>query len=130
MNESLEGIMHYYGDVIRRLFLVAGIIILITLPFFSALIPFPVVISAIGVLIIGFVAGMTSPRQSWVIILNLIVSIAGLILFEYYAVGAYYIQPHTQETNLFFWTNEILALLFFFTLYYSGKTLRGHILNR
>ncbi len=121
---------HYYGDTIRRLFLAAGIIMIITLPFFSALLPFPVVISSIGVLIIGFVAGMTSPRQSWVIILNLLVSVAGLALFEYYAVSAYHIQPQTQTTGLLFWTDELLALIFFFTLYFSGKTLRGHVLNR
>jgi hypothetical protein len=126
----MEQPWHYYGDIIRRLFLSAGIIMLITLPFFSALIPFPVVISAVGVLIIGFVAGMTSPRQQWVIILNLLVSITGLVLFEYYAVTAFRMQPQTQITTLFFWTNELLAIIFFFTLYYSGKTLRGHILNR
>lgn len=129
MNAFLDGGTHYYGDTVRRLFLTAGIIIIITLPFFSALIPFPVVISSFGVLIIGFVAGMTSPRQSWVTILNVLVSVAGLVMFEYYAVAAYML-PQNQETSMFFWTNELLAVLFFFTLYYSGKTLRGHVLNR
>ena len=124
-----EESMHYYGDTVRRLFLIAGIIIIVTLPFFSVLVPFPVVISSFGVLLIGFVAGMTSPRQNWVTILNVLVSIAGLILFEYYAVAAYY-MPQTQQTAMFFWTNELLAVIFFFALYYSGKTLRGHVLNK
>ena len=121
---------HYYGDTTRRLLLGAGMVMIITLPFFSALLPFPIMISSVGVLIIGFVAGMTSPRQHWVIVLDLLVSVAGLTLFQYYAVNAYYLQPQTQLTSLFFWTNELLALMFFFALYYSSKTVRGHILKR
>jgi hypothetical protein len=121
---------HYYGDITRRLFVAAGIIIITTLPFFSALIPFPITISAFGVLVIGFVAGMTSPRQSWVTILDALVAVTGLIIFEYYAVVAYHMTPATRTTNLFFWSNELLAVLFFFALYFSGKTLRGHVLNK
>ena len=123
-------ISHYYGDLVRRLFLVAGVILILSLPFFKNFVPFPIAASAVGVLTIGFLAGMTSPRHDLVVALDVLISIAGLVLFEYYAVQAYPVAASSQDAALFFWTNELLAVLFFFALYFSAKTLRGHVLTK
>lgn len=121
--KEYQFVPHYHGDVVRVLFFVAGIIMLIGLPFFKDLIPFSLNISILSILVLGLIAGFTNPRQMWVAIINVLISLAGFIIFEYYAVTSF------DPSTLFFWTNQALALIFFLTLYFSTKTLRGFLLR-
>jgi len=114
---------HYYGDTIRLIFVIGGIGMLLTLPVFQDRINLPIFISIIAMLGIGVTAGLTNPRQRWVIIFNAVASALGFFIFEYYAVDAF-----TGRVDLFFLANQFLALLFFIALYYSVKTLRGFTL--
>lgn len=113
-------ISHYYGDTVRKLFLAIGVVMLVALPFFSSSLPGPALIAFLGVLVVAVVAGLTNPKQIWVMGLNVGVSLAGLAVFEYYAI----LQAKTDPVWLFV-INQAIALLFFFALYYSVKTLRG-----
>lgn len=117
----MKPMYHYYGDAIRILFLVAGVIMILTLPFFKNLIPMPVFFSVLALVIIATAAGLTSPTKRGVMILNVFVSLVAFSIFEYYAITQYgTVDP------IFFFSNQALAIVFFFTLYYSTKTLRGH----
>ena len=118
--------VHYHGTIVRRLFLIAGIAMMATLPFFSELIFLPSFISVLGIVIIAFLAGLESPEKRWVLVLNTAIASLACALFEYQAVHFY--VTSTTDTTLdrwFFWVNQGLAIIFFLALYYSSKTLRA-----
>lgn len=117
-------ISHYYGDIIRRLFLGAAALMLITLPFLQNFIPYPVFVSSLAVLILTLCAGLIAPERNWVIFLNVLASGAGVLVFEYYAVTSY-------STDVwFFLTNQALAIIFLVAFYYAVKTARGALSNK
>lgn len=117
---------HYYGDLVRFLFMLAAIIMLVTLPFLIGKLPVPLYASILAILAIGVLAGITNPLQKWISILNGAISFAALFVFEYYAVNS---LTTSGAGNLYFITNQLLALVFLFALYYSIKTIRAMYLK-
>ncbi|MBI1833548.1 MAG: hypothetical protein HYR90_01855 [Candidatus Andersenbacteria bacterium] len=111
---------HYYGDTVRRLFVAAGIVILVALPFFNDVLPVPTFISLLALLVVNIVAGLTNPMQRWIMFFDVIVSILALLSFEYHAISRYNDIPLAL-----FATDQLLTIIFFFALYYSVKSLRG-----
>ncbi|OGY35205.1 MAG: hypothetical protein A3D99_00850 [Candidatus Andersenbacteria bacterium RIFCSPHIGHO2_12_FULL_45_11] len=115
-----EALNHYYGDTVRKLFVVSGIIMLASLPFFNTYLPVPAYISLFAVVVIALVSGFTNPMQRWATMLDILVSLIACVTFEYSSVVGYGIIPPAL-----FWINQLLALLFFIALYYSTKSYRG-----
>lgn len=111
---------HYYGDIIRKLFLAGGIIMLLGLPFVYQSIPSPLTFAIFFVLVIIILAGFLSPRHRRAIAVDVLVAAVCLGTFEYYAINAY-----LAADGPFFFVNQVLAFVFFFALYYGTKTLRG-----
>lgn len=114
-------VWHYYGDITRKLFMLAGFVMIITLPLLSSLLPVPLIIAIGAVIIIAVVAGLLSPVNKKVVFLNLLISMGGVAAYEYYAIRSFTLG----ENDLLFWTNQALAVIFFFALYFSSKTLRS-----
>ena len=117
---------HYYGDLVRSLFMLAAIIMLVTLPFLVGKLPVPIYLSIFIIIVIGALAGLTNPLQKWVSILNATISLAGLSVFEYFAAKSYI---GVKLGTLYFVTNQTLAIVFLFALYYSVKTIRAMYLK-
>lgn len=111
---------HYYGDLVRRLFLICGFIMIATLPFLKSQIPASVFYSLLLILILVFLAGMTNPRIKWIIGADIVVSFIGFAIFGYHAISRF-----AGVRDLFSATNFTLAVIFLFAFYYSIKTLRG-----
>lgn len=121
---------HYYGDTVRNLFIFGGLIILISYPFFSSLIKAPIAFSIIGCIALVVFAGLMNPRQKWIVILNAIIPIVALAVFEYAAVYTYLnLSPTIGLHVAFFWVNQILSLVFFFAAYLAIKTVRGSFIQ-
>ena len=122
-----QHIQHYYGDVVRVMFIAAGLLMLISLPYFTDLnlIPVPLFVAVGAILLVSVLAGVMNPLQPVLMFFNLIVSLSGFAIFESYAVESY-----LANQALFFLVNQLLAALFFFALYYSTKTLRGYFLRK
>lgn len=114
---------HYYGDVVRVMFMGAALLMIIGLPYFTqqGLLPVPLSVSIFGIVVLGVLAGLINPRQTYTIILNFAVALTGLLFFEYYAISNF-----LDNQTAFFIANQCLAILFFVALYYATKTLRGH----
>jgi phosphatidylserine synthase len=122
---------HYYGDSIRVIFIVSGIVMLCSFPFFSSLVGLPAIVSIIGIMVLVVLGGLLSPVSRWVFVVSSIVPMAGFALFEYYAYYAYTNLSSLVPTHVyFFWVNQFLALMFFFATYLSIKTLRGMIQSK
>lgn len=113
-------IPHYYGDWVRRLFILAGVILLIALPLFEDFLPVPTLITSFIIVLLIVFAAMTNPMLRIVNRINVVTSIVALVLFEHYAVESYKVG----EVQLAI-VHQVLAIVFFFALYLSMKTFRA-----
>ena len=120
--EQTNYVPHYYGDIVRSLFIIVGIAMLITLPILKTEVPVSVPISIILVLVVGVVAGLTSPQHRWVMVADAVIALCGVVIFEYAAANL------SELWGVFFWANQFLAIIFFIALYYSAKSLRWMVL--
>ena len=111
---------HYYGDIVRRLFLWGAIVMILVFPLYSAAIPAQPILNLVGIILLSVMAGLTSPRQAWTLVADVVVAIAAFAVFEYYAV----FFSRAGDTNLFI-VNQLLALCFFIAMYFSIKTARN-----
>jgi hypothetical protein len=114
---------HYHGDYVRALIFTAGLLMLIGLPYFQNEINLPIYFSIIAVIILVFLAGLTNPKQVWIAYVDFVVSLLGFSIFEYEAVVGF------GSNQPLFLINQTIALVFFFALYFSTKTLRGFFLR-
>lgn len=122
---------HYYGDVVRTLFIISGLLMIVSYPFFRSFISAPVSLSIVGFVAFAILAGLTSPKQKWIIVLNTITSIIAFVVFEYAAVYTYINLTPAKDVHVaFFWVNQVLSLIFFFTSYLSTKTFRATFLDK
>ena len=110
---------HYYGHIVRRLFIAAGVVMILTLSFFHGSIPVDSYFAILSILTIAIVAGLTGPLQRWSIVLNALVAIASFVTFEENAV-----YRHQGFAEPLFWIYQSLALLFFFAFYFAVKSVR------
>lgn len=117
---------HYYGDLVRKLFMLSAIFMIVALPFMTAYIEVPIYISILAALFISIFAGITNPLQRWVAFLNLIIAFLGAFIFELAAIDGYTTYSVTHRA---FWVNQIEAIIFMFALYYTTKTVRGMLLK-
>ncbi|MEK7576851.1 MAG: hypothetical protein AAB482_04130 [Patescibacteria group bacterium] len=111
---------HYYGNIIRRLFIVAGIVMLVGNSWLKVLLPVPTFISVLAILLVGIAAGITNPLQKWAMMLNAGIASVLFVVFEYRAIIKY-----NEVNDPLFLITEGLAIIFFFALYYSTKTVRA-----
>ena len=123
---------HYYGKIIRLIFIIGGLVMLVTFPFFGNLVNLPLPISIFIIILFVVLGGLINPLSKWVFILGSIIPIFALAMFEYYAFHTYQnLSAGSSSMNIaFFWINQALALLFFFATYLSVKTLRAMVQGR
>lgn len=117
---------HYYGDTIRKYFFAAAFIMLFLMPFFTDYIPTTVRDGLLVILGISIFSGLTNPRLFWVAVIDGIISVLGVFIFGYYSVDSY-LRYTAQDP--FFWANELLAMMFLASLYFSIKTIRGFLVK-
>lgn len=117
---------HYYGDTVRKFFLIGAVFMLLSLPFMSAFLSIPLYVSILAAIGIGVFAGITNPQQAWAAVLDFLIALTAVIVFEYHAVSGYSAYSFTHRT---FWVNQILAVNFLIALYFATKTVRGMLLK-
>jgi hypothetical protein len=119
-----EGPKHYYGDVVRMLFVAAAVLILAAHVVGGSFLT--VGASLVAVVILAVAAGLTNPVQAWVHWVNTGISAIGL-----FASGSVLLTHVGSAEKIS--TPSIVALLltliFVFALYTSTKTLRGILMR-
>ena len=119
---------HYYGKIVRAIFIVGALTMLVSFPFFSHLINLPLPIHIFFIVLFVVIGGLISPLSKSIFILGSIVPVFALAMFEYYALYTYKNLSGLDGINVaFFWVNQILALMFIFAMYLSIKTLRAMV---
>ncbi|MCX6753101.1 MAG: hypothetical protein NTW62_02035 [Candidatus Nomurabacteria bacterium] len=117
---------HYYGKIIRTIFITGGLVMLITFPFFSNLVNLPLPVSIFTIILFVIIGGLINPLSKWIFIIGSIIPVLALTMFEYYAFNTYQHLSNANSMSVaFFWINQALALMFFFATYLSVKTLRA-----
>ncbi len=114
-------LVHYHGYTIRKLFIMAAFLMLLTLPFFNEELPVPTLVSLLGILVIGFSAAFTNPVTEFAPVLDFAVSAVGFAIFEYQTITGY----AQAGPDMLFWINQVLAAIFLATFYLSTKTVRA-----
>lgn len=117
---NIETIPHYYGDYVRSVFVVIGALMLILAPIFSNSAPQLLPFQIGGAIILVFLAGLTSPKKQWVMILNACAAAAGIVVFESVALAAY-----DAGAWISFIALEVVTISFLVALYFSVKTVRA-----
>lgn len=117
---------HYYGDNVRRIFLVCAGVMMVAIPLAPSILPVSPIVAVAFILLVGVMAGLTNPKQLWVIQADTLLAAVGFVVFEYGAmVGA----GEAGVTSLTFAGRQLLAVCFFFALYFSAKTWRAGTLR-
>lgn len=126
LSEGASPRPHYYGDTIRKFFFASAFIMLFLMPFFTDYIPTTVRQGLLVILGISIFSGLTNPRLFWVAVIDGVISVLGVFIFGYYSVDSY-LRYTAQDP--FFWANELLAMMFLASLYFSIKTIRGFLVR-
>lgn len=123
MQSELRSASHaYYGHTVRNLFLVAGVIMLLVLPYINQGFLSPMKAGTIiGIIFVGICAGLTTSSAYWVFILDLIVAGCALLICEGYAMAAGAAAGRVTPSVII---TQFLAVLFFCAFYFSIKTIR------
>ncbi len=124
---GFKKVIRYFGNQVSRLLLVAGLLIIVTHPFFkSSLSSTFLPITLLAVVVLTFLAGFTNSKHKWIIVVDVIASAIGFVVFSYQSI----INYNDGSTYFaFFFINLVISLLFLFAFYFGVKTIRGWILN-
>lgn len=117
------GVSHYYGDIVRILFVVNAVLILAAQFLGVAFLTAPAALGAAVLLIVA--AGLTNPVQAWIHWVNTLLSGIGLIISGNYVLTRYAAGNLLTDG----WLVSIVALVFVSALYSSVKTLRGVLMR-
>lgn len=112
-------IRHYYGNVVRVLFIVLAVCIAISIPL-SGEMELAIYFAGPAVLSLILLAGLTNPHSKNIFVLNVLVSGLGILCAEVLALGAF-----AASNMLFFIIMEIVTGLCIASFYYSVKTMRA-----
>lgn len=123
---NIKNLSHYYGDIVRVIFIITGIIMLLGMSTIGLEFGIPVGYSILIIVILGISAGFTNPVLKSSLILNVAVSIIGLAFFTYFSYLSFQMYlPKNLEL-----INKILAILFLISSYLSIKSLRGYLISQ
>lgn len=114
-------IPHYYGDIVRLIFIIGAIFVLVGIPSMASNLNIPAIIPIIAVAILGITAGITNPVQLFSLRLNVGISVIFLVFFAY--MGWYSYASGIGGFAGFI--NQVSAVLFLVAAYFSVKSLRG-----
>ncbi len=129
--EHSSAITAQHNENIKFYFIFAGVVMLITTPFFNEFIPFPPVFVIIGLLLFALI-GSVVDRQSRVTSLGaLVLSLLSFVVFEFMAIVSYpNLSVDDWHVNSWFLINQLLALNFFFAIQGSARYLFIDNINR
>ena len=114
---------HYYGNIVRVLLISAGILLLLLILLDKEMFVFNIAVGIVTVLILTIFAGLTSPRNFSVIIVDTVVVAILFVLYEFLAAAAYY--KYDSFVNEIFALRQGIAFTSLAALYFCIKSLRG-----
>lgn len=113
------------GIAVEQLLLYAGLVMVLTLPYFTTtkLVPVDQYLATTIIIILSVLAGFYSRFKPVVVGFNILVSIIATFIFELVAIRSF--QAHQID---FFLVNILLTGLFYTALYANSKAIHTYIL--
>jgi len=120
----MKSIPDYYSRATQSVFIVAGILMLVTFPYFFKQFEFGTfaILAVIVLLAIG--AGWATGSNMMTRKLNVLIAIASCAISSFKAVTLFFNGVEEPLAIFSFWVLQILSLLFFFSIYFSIKASR------
>ena len=115
-----EKIPHYYGDVVRMLFVATAIIMLFGAPYYADTLYQELPFIVVGAVILIALGALTSPQSVLAIRLDAVFAGVVAVVFEVWALWGY-----EAGSSIEFIIRQTPAILSIFAFYYSLKTLRS-----
>lgn len=118
-------IPHYYGDIVRQLFLGGAALMLLASPLYATSLKMEFPFEVLGAfLAVGFGA-LTSPHNRWIMVGNTIIAGTGMVIFAGWGLMEYeFISPIAFVLRL------AIAAVCLFTFYFAVKTVRAMSLHQ
>ncbi len=113
-------IPHYYGDVVRILFLGGTALMLFASPLYGSALRTEFPYEVIGALIAVTLAGLTNPKSRLALFVDAIFAMLAAVIFAVWGLTQY-----DEITSLAFTLRLSIAVVAFFAFYYSVKTVRA-----
>ncbi len=117
-------VKHYYGDVVRQLFIAGAILMCVGAPYYadtlSAELPFEIV----GAIVLIALAALSNPHGRGFITADSVAAGVGLLIYETWSLYRY-----EDSTWVQFFLRELISIIFLAAFYFSMKTLRAMILH-
>lgn len=113
---------HYHGDTVRILFL-ANAVLIFASKFVSATPTFSFAAMMLLILTLVIAAGITNPAQRWIHMVNMLVSIAGVVTFGWLSFSRIGSAAELFSSDGLL---AVIALVFLASLYLATRTVRGY----
>lgn len=122
--EPWRQIPHYYGDIIRQIFVVVAVLMLVGAPFYGDELRKELPFELLGGITLVALAALTNPQSKSIMVFNSIAAAIGFFLYEFWALYGY-----DTSTWFVFLLRQLIAILFMAAFYFSMKTVRANLLR-
>lgn len=117
---------HYYGNLVRIIFVVGAVFMVIGLPTMTRVLNIPVVISIAGVVVLVLAAGFTNPVAKASLVANTVISVVYTIVCAY---TVWYLFDHPGVHKSFLFANQLATIAFLIATYFAVKSWRGAMIE-
>lgn len=118
-------VSHYYGDIVRQLFVAGTGVMLLGSPFYGEHIRTELPFLIIGGVVLISLAALTNPHARAILHANAVAAGVALVVFQWWALFAYEDSSWAQ-----FILREAIAVLFLGAFYFSMKTVRAMLFGQ
>lgn len=109
----------YYVKASQSTFIVAGVLMLVTFPYFFRKFQ-PEVWAVLALIVLVAIAAGVSAKSGKIFAkLRILIAIVGCFIASYRAIKIFFTNPEEPLMIFAFWVLQILTLLFFFAIYFS-----------
>ena len=120
----VRGVPHYYGDIVRQLFICVAALMLVAAPFYADALRVELPFEIVGALTLVAVAALVNPNTKATLFASAVASGVGAVVYETWALYGYMDSSWSQ-----FLLRQFLAVLFLLGFYFSVKTVRAFLMH-
>lgn len=120
-----HAIPHYYGDVVRQVFIAAIVLMVVGAPFYVDVLEDKLPFLIVGALTLAGIAALVNPHKKWVFIAAAAAAGVGFVIYETWALNQY-----ATSSWIEFILREVVAVTFLTGFYFAMKTVRAFVLHK
>jgi hypothetical protein len=115
---------HYYTRATQSIFIVAGILMLFSFPYFFKEFEATALALWFVIVLLAVFAGLAGGGNALTRKVNVVIAVGAFVLSSYRAITLYFSETDEPVVIFSFWILQILSLLFFLAIYFSIRATR------